>query len=373
MGDAGPQGASGMNASAEPRSDAAVHDYLTRRGGAERAAVELARRYGNELNISLFLPAKTVSEFRNIEVGEMLCRIPEVPEAGKVPRHAFGWAELPSPRDRCAGRAVQQQWLLRLGPHHRTQGGMRLQPAPVVVCRRGPLPRRFLACLLHLPVALLQLLDRRAVQHRDTYLAISHVNAERLTRAYRKSAIVIPPPVTFGAEGGLAPVQGRDPDYFLALVRHRGYKNTDVIVQTIKGDALGRLVVVSGVRNAQEANSTAHVRVLSPVPEDELRRLHANGRGTIGLSPDDLGLSPVGHVFGKLAMVVAAGGYHEICIDGVNAVHIDDARIPALAEGVSQLAAMAFAPQKIREAAKAYSPPLFWAAFERRTSLTPSP
>jgi glycosyltransferase involved in cell wall biosynthesis len=345
-----------------------VHDYLTQRGGAERVALELAQHYGNELHTSLFSPEMTFPEFRSVKVREILSRLPDLFKHAKflvapLVGLSFLLTRVDAPVVLCSSSGWSH-WV-------RTSG------RKVVYCYSPPRwlyaeadyfhGRRPLGGLLSIPLALLRLLDRRMARQADTYLAISQVSADRVARAYGRSAIVIPPPVTFNADGGQAPVDGVDPGFFLTIARPRGYKNTDVAVEAFKTGGCGQLVVVGGAPD--EGKAGPQVRFLGRVSEDELRWLYANCQATIGLSREDFGLTPVeGHLFGKPAIVVAAGGYLETCLDGINAVHVEEATVPALTAGLKSFAGMTFDAQKVRASAQQYSLPLFWAALERHTN-----
>lgn len=352
-----------------------VHDYVTQRGGAERVALELARHHGNELHTSLFSPESTFPEFAKVTVKEILRKVPDRLKQAKflvAPLIGLGFllTRIDAPVVLCSSSGWSH-WV-------RTTG------RKVVYCYSPPRwlyaeedyfhGRRSVAAVLYLPLAVLRALDRRMARNTDTYLAISQVSADRITRAYGQAAVVIPPPVTFDAEGGQAVVEGLEPGFFLTIARPRGYKNTDIAVQTFADGPVGYLVVVGSAVHSPEDGTSPHVRFLGPVSDDELRWLYANCKATIGLSREDFGLTPVeGHLFGKPAVVVAAGGYLETCVDGVNAVHIDEASIPALTDGLARLAGMTLDPLKIRATADAYSLPLFWAALERQTNPASAP
>jgi glycosyltransferase involved in cell wall biosynthesis len=168
--------------------------------------------------------------------------------------------------------------------------------------------------------------DTRAARSADVYLANSSHTAGMIRAAYGFEAEVLHPPVGIPVAGGLEPVPGIEPGYFLCVSRLLPYKHVDVIVDAFSRLGAERLVVVGSGPLAQQLRSTAarNVTFLERVSDAQLRWLYANGRALVAASHEDFGLTPVeAAAFGTPAIVLRHGGYLETVLDANTGVFFD--------------------------------------------------
>jgi glycosyltransferase involved in cell wall biosynthesis len=341
---------------------AIVHDYLTQRGGAERAVLALCRAFPKApLYTSLYDSRSTFPGFREHEVRTLWLdhlrpfrrhhrvALPLLPlafrttqvEADVVICSSSGWAH----GIRAKGRTIvycysPAKWLYRrgdyLGDHPRPTArlGLRLL---------DPFLRRF---------------DRRAAARADTYLVISTFIARQVREVYGIDAEVVFPPAGVDVTGPSRPVAGIDPGYLLTVSRLLPYKNVSQIVEAFRMLPDRRLVVVGEgpERSRIAATAPANVRLISNVTDEQLRWLYANCTGLVAASREDFGLTPIEAAsFGKPSSTLRWGGFLDTVSSDVTGVFFDSPEPAAIATAVEGLATRPWDPDRIRLHAAEFS------------------
>ena len=327
-----------------PAYDAVVaHDYLTQRGGAERVALELARRLGaREIVTSVYAPERTFEGFREFDVRESQGRVLDR-FAGDMRRAlpflAGAWSRLP-PVDADVVVCSSSGWA----------HGLRTTPGTlkVVYCHT---PARWLhqpedyglghpapvKLALHALSPALRRWDARAAASADLYIANSTTVAARIRRAYGIDAEVIHPPVSIDVDGAQEPVAGVAPGAFLTVSRARGYKGTERLVAAFARMPQHRLVLVG---TSPSAHTPANVTAVGAVSDDQLRWLYAHARALISVSREDFGLTPVeAGAFGTPALLLRAGGFLDSTVEGESGGFIEDETADAVARAVEDFPA----------------------------------
>lgn len=306
---------------------AIAHDYLTQRGGAERVVLALSRAFPEApIYTTLYNREATYPEFEEREVvTSRLNRLSALREDHRraLPFLAPTASQLHVPADvtiasssgwahgfRAAGKLLvychnPARWLYQTDEY---LGDARLLSAQrLAVTALGPALRRW---------------DRSAASRADRYLANSSVVRARIQDSYGVDAPVLMPPPGLPPVGDTAaPADLEDwqrDGYWLVVSRLLPYKNVDVAIEAFTGTQ-ERLVVVGAGPEKERllAMSPANVRILSDVPDAELRWIYQHARGLVAPSREDFGLTPLeANQRGLPVVALHAGGYLDTVVDG---------------------------------------------------------
>jgi glycosyltransferase involved in cell wall biosynthesis len=341
---------------------AIVHDYLTQRGGAERAVLSLCRAFpGAPLYTSLYDEASTFPDFRAYDVRTLWLdrlrplrrhhrlALPLLPvafgttrvEADVVICSSSGWAH----GVRAEGRTIvycysPAKWLYRRDDY------------------LGARPRRAVRLGLRALDPLLRRFDREAAARADRYLVISTYIARQVREVYGIEADVVFPPGGLDVAGPSQPVAGIDPGYLLTVSRLLPYKNVSQIVDAFRTMPDRRLVVVGEgpERPRIAADAPANVRLVTRVNDAQLRWLYANAAGLVAASREDYGLTPVeAAAFGKPSAALGWGGFLDTVSPGRTGVFFDSPEPASIAAAIEQLAARRWDADTIRLHASEFS------------------
>ncbi|MFV0458024.1 MAG: glycosyltransferase [Actinomycetales bacterium] len=340
-----------------------VHDYFTQQGGAERVAVQLARHLGRDRVLTAFYEPR--STFRAVgELSVTTLPINHVSWLRHDPRRAFmllaesfsrvrlnsdvvlcsssGWAHGVS----AAGHKVvychnPARWLY--------------QPSQYLQQHSLPVRAALRACRAHL----LRVDQKAAHSPRTTYIANSTNVARRIRTVYDLHADVVPPPVSIDPDGPREPIPGLEPGYLLTVGRARSYKYTEAVVEAMHDLPEHRLVTVGwdGQAPAQVADRLIRLRDLS---DAQLRWVYANSQALVAVSDEDFGLTPIEqNAFGRPVVALAAGGYLDSVVEGLNGLLISDRRPATIAQGVRDCLREVTDRRAIRKHAARFSPESF--------------
>src|SRR5262245_29380600 len=175
--------------------------------------------------------------------------------------------------------------------------------------RSAGLPTR----LLMPPVAAaLRRWDRRTAAGVHHFVAISRFVADRIRRAYDRSADVIYPPVDvarFRAEESPG-------DYYLVVSALAPYKRIDLAVEA--ANRLGRRLVVVGIGPEQrrlQSLAGTHVEFLGWRDDDDVAELYANCRALLFPTVEDFGIVPLeAMAAGRPVIALGKGGALETVV-----------------------------------------------------------
>ncbi|MEI7445342.1 MAG: glycosyltransferase [Burkholderiales bacterium] len=137
----------------------------------------------------------------------------------------------------------------------------------------------------------MRLWDHRSAAGVDAFAANSAFVARRILKAYRREAVVIPPPVS----APVAPAVAREPDHYVTVSRLMGYKRVDLIVDAFRALPDRRLTVIGDGPEAARLRASAppNVRFAGHVPTAELRAAVARARAFVFAAVEDFGIAPV--------------------------------------------------------------------------------
>lgn len=189
----------------------------------------------------------------------------------------------------------------------------------------------FLQLLLHG----LRLWDQLSARRVDVFVANSQNTLQRITKYYRRSAVLLYPPVDplYFQAGEGAPLPRA---VFLCVSRLSPYKRLDMVIETFNKLGLPLMVVGEGRDEARLRRLTGPtVTLLGFVPDRELARLYAAARAVIFPSDDDFGLVPVeAMAAGTPVLALRRGGVQETVVEGVTGEFFDEPLEEMLADCV---------------------------------------
>jgi hypothetical protein len=156
--------------------------------------------------------------------------------------------------------------------------------------KTSQLDRGVRGALAKLMLHYLRLWDVRTANSVDAFAANSAFVARRISKAYRRDATVIYPPVDVEF---FALRESKD-EYYLCASRLVPYKRTDLVVQAFAGMPQRRLLVVGDGPEGQRLRrmATPNVEFLGHLPRNELREHLQRARALVFAAEEDFGILP---------------------------------------------------------------------------------
>jgi glycosyltransferase involved in cell wall biosynthesis len=339
---------------------AIAHDYLTQRGGAERAVLSMTKAFPNApIYTMLYNPSTTFPEFAECDV-----RVAPINKLAPLRRHhraglpifplvagsifvdadvvltsTSGWAH----GFRTRGRKVAYcyspaKWLYQPDSYLGEGAGL--------VKRLG----------LRLTAPYLKAWDQRAARSCDMYLSNSSMIRDRIAQAYGIRAEVAFTPVAMSQSSHVEPVpemQGWpsvDGAFYLCVSRLLAYKNVDAVVRAFAGSER-RLVVVGQGPEAGRLRElkTPNVLMLSDLTDAQMAWLYKHCRALVAASYEDFGLTPIeAGVWGRPSVALRFGGFLDTIDEGLTGIYFDEPEPHAIADALGRFEATSFDPAKIR-------------------------
>jgi len=358
---------------------AIVHDYLTQRGGAEKAALALSETFWSApIFTSVYSPSETLKEFALRDVRVTFLN---------------AWYHL----------LRNHRLLLPLYP--RAFNGIALEGFDVIIASssafahhvRKP-PGALLVCYCHNPARFLWMRDiylaqermstakrlylgffydslkrrdLRAVDSVDLFIANSATVKERIHRYYQREASVVYPPVDCGAFN----VSRRNDGYFLIVSRLLAHKRIDIAIRAFGGLGMKLKIVGTGPHySALKGMSRPNVEFVGGVGDAELKGIYAGCAALIYPQSEDFGIAPLeANASGKPVIAFGEGGALETMVP-YNASTRDGTALffyrqtpEDLAAAVQRFEGCVFDPQRLRENALRFDKPIFITAM--RTTI----
>lgn len=358
---------------------ALAHDYLTQRGGAERALLSLTRAFPTApIHTTVYERTTTYRKFSDCDVHTTplqrigpLRRNPRLALpllAPAVQAHAVdaavticqstGWAHgFPTSGVKIVYAHNTARWLYQTDEY------------------LANLPRSYRWGLAPLAPAL-RSWDRRAAESADVVVAGSGVARDRIRRHWGRDATVIYPPPGLAPDGPQSSIADLEPGFVLSVGRLLPYKRVDLVVDAVRTLPDARLVVVGDGPGAAGLMATASddVRFIPSVTDAELRWLYANATVLATASQEDLGLTPLEAMgFGTPVVAIAAGGFLETVEAEVSGIFFDAPDPASLRVVLERARTHDWDRDALRRRAEAFSEASFVARFrELVADLTPS-
>ncbi|GAA4811679.1 glycosyltransferase family 4 protein [Actinomycetospora chlora] len=309
---------------------AVAHEWLTNWAGSEAVAEQMVRTADpDELVASVVEPRLARERFGSLPVRSLW--------PGRLPGATMHWSRYAPAMLAAWARTRIDADALLVSAHFAAHAATVRFDGPSVVYYHTParilwrteielgrLPAAARAATAATVLPPLRAYDRWVGQHPTTVLASSGVVAQRIERAYGRSAQVVNPPVAVDRFRGIH--RARDTSHVVWLGRLVPYKRPDLAVEAARRAGLPLTVVGDGPERARlEATAPDHVRFLGHVNEATLRAVLADARVMVFPGEEDFGIAPVEALAAGVPVVAPArGGALDYLDHGVNAVLTDD-------------------------------------------------
>lgn len=199
--------------------------------------------------------------------------------------------------------------------------------------------------------------DWKASQRVNYFIANSHNTARRIQKFYRRTSVVIYPPVTIPQKK-----QERKDDYYLVISRIVGGKGLELAVGAAAQLGIRLKIAGAPAGYATElqklvAKAGKTVEFLGHVSDDELARLYRGAKGFLATSSDeDFGITPVeAMAHGTPVIAFRGGGYTESVVDGKTGVFFDEPTVGSLAAAIQRSQKIRFSQIALRLQAERFS------------------
>lgn len=195
--------------------------------------------------------------------------------------------------------------------------------------RMNPFTRFFFQISSHY----LRLWDTVAAERVDHFIANSAFIQKRIRRAWGRTSVVIPPPVSVEKFK-----QGRDKGYYFILSQLVPYKRVDLAVEAFTQLGLPLWIAGEGSESKRlKKKAGPNIRFLGRVGETEMIQLYAECRAFVFPGKEDFGIAPLeANASGKPVVAFAAGGALETLTEK-SSVFFDEQTVDSLREAVSRL------------------------------------
>ncbi len=183
--------------------------------------------------------------------------------------------------------------------------------------RESGLERGFKSLYVRWLLHRMRLWDVSSAHSVDLFVANSSYVARRIRKAYRREAIVVPPPVAVQNF-----VLGQEPrNGFLVASRFAPYKRIELIVEAFRRMPQHQLTVLgTGTNQAlvcKAAQNAPNITLRPPAPQDELVRLMQGARAMLFAAEEDFGITTVeAQACGTPVIAFAKGGTGDIIVPG---------------------------------------------------------
>jgi glycosyltransferase involved in cell wall biosynthesis len=285
-----------------PRRVAVVHEWLLERAGSERVTEAILQRYPQA------------------ELFTLIDRLPEADRGmlgGRTPHTSFlqrlpglpGTLKFAVP---LMPLAIEQFDLsgfdLVISSSHTVAKGVIVSPDALHLCychspmryawdlqptylQTEGLDRGLKGLAARVMLHRMRLWDHRSAAGVDAFAANSAFVARRILKAYRREAVVIPPPVELQPALALP----RDPMTYVTVSRLINYKRVDLLVDAFRRLPDRRLVVIGTGPDARrlQAGAPSNVRFAGHLPLDAMRETVARAGAFLFAAIEDFGISPV--------------------------------------------------------------------------------
>ncbi len=348
---------------------ALVHDWITRRGGAERV-LDVLHQVWPEAPIytSLYNPAM-FPEFAEAEVKSTWLNYIKLAQKKHqlfaVPR---GWVYRTidlSDYDIVVSSCSAESKYVKTGPntlhicycytpirYYWSDYKWYLKHPPFGVL--NPLVKFVLPAL----IGYLRKQDYKMAQKVDVFVTQSKYIQARIKKYYDRDSVVIHPPTPTKLFLDLKKKPG---EYYLIVGRQVAYKRLDLAVEAF--NKLGLPLVIAGAGEeiaVQKKLAKSNITFLGFVPDGDLPQLYAGAKAVLYPQEEDYGLVPIeAQAAGTPVIAFSKGGASETVVDGTTGVLFDEQTTTGLIEAINRFVKLKFDPKVLREHAKKFDEEVF--------------
>jgi glycosyltransferase involved in cell wall biosynthesis len=345
-----------------------AHEWLTNWAGSERVMAEMAQISGaRSLVAGIVDPAFARRYFPDMDVTGLW--------PSRLPAAQTRWSRYGLPLMAAwAGVKVDADALL-VSSHWAAHGATLRFDGPSIVYYHTParmlwrpdmeldrLPRlaRTAAGALALPP--LRQWDRHVGQQPTVVLANSTAIADRISRAYRRSATVLYPPVDVQR---WSTVERRDGRHLLHFGRLVAYKKPWVAVEAAHRVGRPLIVIGDGPERARlERDAPPGVTFLGHASESQVREALAHSSALLFPGEEDFGIVPIEALAAGVPVIAYdAGGARDYVRHGENGLLVPSQDAEAFADAVRQAERTDWDEKSLRRSAEGFSPEAFRSGF----------
>ena len=346
---------------------ALVHDYLREFGGAERVLMALNEMYPDAPVYTAFYDKKAmgihVEHFKGWDIRETwLARVPLIkplysPLRFLAPKafadlHLSKYDLVISSCNAYFAKAVKVPNGVHICYCHTPPRAMYGYPV-MGDWKRNPLLRIAGTFLNHF----LRVVDVNVSRENvNVFIANSKETARRIQKFYKRSSVVVHPPVDVSTN--LKLVTPPDRSYYLYAGRLTFSKHPELAVAACNQLGLPLKVVGLGKMDATlRATAGSTIELLGDVTDDELQKLYARAKALIFPSEDeDFGMVPVEAMsYGTPVIAHRSGGPRETIVEGKTGLFFDELTVESLVEAIKKFQKMSFLPEKLHEHALGFN------------------
>jgi glycosyltransferase involved in cell wall biosynthesis len=209
--------------------------------------------------------------------------------------------------------------------------------------------------------------DEGASRQPDHFVANSRVVAERIRRAYDRSAEVIHPPIDIDRFHAV----DEQEDYYVILARLISYKRIDLAVRACSERGKKLVVIGTGPDRARlEAMAGPSVTFLGRASDAQVEYVVSRCRALLFPGEEDFGMAPLEvAAAGRPTIAYRAGGALETTIENVTGLFFDEQTPEALGDAVERFERQDWSPELLRRHSENFSVDVFqdrFRAFLRR-------
>ena len=188
----------------------------------------------------------------------------------------------------------------------------------------------------------------------DFFAANSSTVQARIRKHYRRSSVVIPPPVDVNYFRPSSTVD----DYYLFVGQLVSYKRVDLAIQAFNSLGKPFVIVGEGPESGRlKKIAAANIKFMGHRPQQELADLYAHTRAVIMPNEEDAGIVPLeAQASGRPVIALGKGGVLDTVIEGETGMFFQEETAEGLIAAVKQFEAQStrFLPARIRHHAEQF-------------------
>ena len=344
---------------------ALVHDWLVTMGGAERVLEEIAKMYPDAPIYTGVVDRSRLSPY--LKTRQIIpTLVQKWPKATRfynryLPLLMYGFEQLDlSHYDLVisSSAAVAKGVITRAETLHVSYVHTPMRYAWDLYHEYQRLEARGISRALMGPVFhYMRLWDRVSTDRVDVLIANSTTVQARIRKHYRRSSVVIHPPVAVSHYSLMEPIE----DYYLVLSRLVSYKRIDLAIDACNAMKLPLWVAGDGPERARlQRRAGPTIRFLGSIAERELGPLMGQARALLFPGEEDFGIVPVEmQAAGRPVIALDRGGVKDTVIAGQTGVLFAEQTVEGLITAIEQSQAMTWDRGAIRQHAEAFNPDRF--------------
>ncbi|KKU19594.1 MAG: Glycosyl transferase group 1 [Candidatus Azambacteria bacterium GW2011_GWA2_45_90] len=208
--------------------------------------------------------------------------------------------------------------------------------------------------------------DRHASDRVEYFIANSQTTARRIAKYYRRDAKIIYPPVNITLEDeGARRAQNsitynlKPKTYFLIVSQLIPYKKIDIAVEAFNKLGFPLIIIGEGKQRKElEKAAKSNVKFLGWQADEVVKEYYRNCLAFVFPGEEDFGITAIEAMsFGKPVLAFRKGGLTETVEEGLTGEFFDDPEPEILADGVRRIRENLnrYDPEHIRDQAKKFS------------------